>query len=225
LVVRDYRRSGDAQELIRRQLERNVNAPQWVRDLAVEKTNRCLGLAQSDPTEGLPHRDGGYSFAYWNKLALADKDPLAEAQAAAEAIATIAVTNGISAEAKAEQLRVVDTNVRALVQSGDPDALYYAGMLLSDPRFSSNSLNGIAVALAACDLGHDCSADNPENPSYNCKLSGECPSGADYAYFLQQSLGPGKYSQIYARAQEIVQSVRSGEWDVVLKNLVVDKSP
>jgi hypothetical protein len=156
---------------------------------------------------------------------LADKDPLAEEQAAADAIATIAVTKGISEEVKAEQLRVVDTNVRASVQSGDPDALYYAGMLLSDPRYSSNSLNGIAVALAACDLGHDCSADNPENPFYNCRLSGECPPGADYAYFLQKSLGPERYSQIYAHAQEIEQSVRSSDWDAVLKNLVVDRTP
>jgi hypothetical protein len=225
LVVKDYRRTPNPEELIRRQLERSVNAPQWIRDLEVEKTNRCLGLAQSDPLEGLPHRDGGYPSAYWRNLALADKDPLAEAQAAADAIATISVTQGMSEEAKTVQVRVVDANIRALVQSGDPDALYYAGTLLSDPRYSSNSMNGIAVALAACDLGHDCSADNPENPFYNCKLSGECPSGADYAYFLQQSLGAGKYSQIYAHAQEIVQSVRSGEWDVVLKNLVVDKTP
>lgn len=225
LVTREYHRGVDPQAQIRQQLDNMVKAPQWIRDLGAERTNRCASLAKNDPFGGLPQREGGYSSAYWYELALADKDPLAEEHAAAEAVATITVTKDLSEDAKALQLRIVNTNVRESVESADPDALFYAGTLLSDPRYSNDPLNGIAVAPAACDLGHDCSADNPENPFYNCKLSGECPSSADYAYFLQKSLGPDRYSQIYAHAQEIEQSVRSGEWDAVLKNLIVDKTP
>ena len=53
---------------------------------------------------------------------------------------------------KTRQLQTVDGNLRAAVRSGDADALYYAGSLLADGRYSSDPLNGMAVALAACDL-------------------------------------------------------------------------
>jgi hypothetical protein len=129
----------------------------------------------------------------------------------------------MSADAKAEKLRAIDTNVRAAVESGDADALFGAGELLADGRYSSNPLNALAVSLAACDLGHDCSADNPENAFANCKFSGACPPDANFAYFLQQSLGAENYAKVYARAQEVKQLIEAGDWDAVLANLKVDK--
>ena len=108
--------------------------------------------------------------------------------------------------------------------SGDPDALYLAGMLLADPRYSSDALNGIAVALAACELGRDCSADNPENSFHNCGVSGACPADADFVYYLQQSLGPSAYAQVYARAQQVKQSVQAGDWDAVMAVLKINEA-
>jgi hypothetical protein len=111
------------------------------------------------------------------------------------------------------------------VQSGDSDALFEAGLLLADSRYSSDPLAGVAVALAACDLGRDCSSKNPDNSFANCRLSGACPADADFAYFMQQSLGPDSYAQAYARAQEIKDAVRNGDWDVVMSNLQISISP
>lgn len=225
LVMSTYHGSADPQAKLQQQLENMPNAPQWARDVIEKQTRRCLGLAQQDPFAGLPYRQGGYPSSYWYEQAVADGDPLALEQRAADAIATISVTQSLSDTEKAKQLEAGQTNMRAAVQSGDPDALYYAGSLLSDARYSSNPLNGIAVALAACDLGHDCSASNPENAFSNCKLSGACPADADYAYFLQQSLGADKYAWVYSRAQEIVQAGRAGDWDFVLSGLTFDKHP
>jgi hypothetical protein len=222
-VVRTYRGSADPQAQLQQQLEGMPHAPQWARDLLEKKTNRCLGLAQNDPFVSLPERQGGYPSAYWYEQALADDDPLAHEHKAADAIAAISVNQNMSEAERTKRLEVVETNLRTAVQSGDPDALYHAGALLTDGRYSSNPLNGIAVALAACDLGHDCSAGNPENSWSNCKLNGACPADADYAYFIQQSLGPEKYAQTYSHAQEIEQSIRAGDWDSVLTNLAVDK--
>jgi len=226
LVMRMYRGSADPQAKLQQQLESIPNAPQWARDDLAKKTHRCLGLAQQDdPFVSLPERRGGHPSAYWNEQALANGDPLAQERTAVDALAAISVTQSMSETEKTKQLDVAETNLRAAVQSGDPDALYYAGTLLADARYSSNPSNGIAVALAACDLGHDCSAGNPDNAFSNCKLSGACPADADYTYFMQQSLGPDKYAQIYSHAQEIEQSIRANDWDVVLTYLKIDKHP
>jgi hypothetical protein len=225
LVIRTYHGSTDPQAKLQQQLENMPNAPQWARDVIAERTRRCIGLSQQDPFDGLPERQGGYPSNYWYEQAVADGDPLAKEQTAADAIAAVSVSKNLSETEKAKQIEAVQTNLRAAVQTGDPDALFFAGSLLSDARYSNNPLNGIAVALAACDLGHDCSASNPENAFSNCKLSGACPADADYAYFLQQSLGSDKYAWVYSRALELAQAGRAGNWDSVLAALVIDKHP
>ena len=144
---------------------------------------------------------GGYRSSYWHDQALAH------------------------GAAKADKLKIAETNLRAVVESGNPDALFGVGMLPTDGRYLSNPLNGIAVALAACNLGRDCSANNPENAFSNCKVSGACPANTDYAYLMQQSLGPDKDAQVYARAQQVQQSIESGDWDAVLANLKIDRHP
>jgi hypothetical protein len=225
LVMRTYRGSEDPETQLNQELASMPKAPQWARDLLAKKTHRCLGLARQDPFEGLPNREGGYPSSYWYSQALADGEPLAQEQAAADAIATVSVTRGMSEPEKASTLQAAQANLQAAVESGDPTALYRVGILLSDPRFSTNPLNGTAVALAACNLDQDCSANNPDNPFFNCKLSGACPADADFAYYLQQNLGPATYAQVDAHAQQIKQAIQAGDWSTVLGNLTIDKHP
>jgi hypothetical protein len=221
-VVHAYRGSADPEAQLQQELQSMPNAPQWARNDSEKKTRRCLGLAQTAPFASLPKREGGYPSAYWGAKALAAGDPLAQEQAAADAIATISTAKDMAETEKTKQLQLVETDLRNAIQTGDPDALYYAGSLLANGRYSSNPLDGVAVSLAACDLGHDCSAANPDNPWANCKVNGSCPADADYAYYMQQSLGPETYAHVYSRAQEIEQAIRSGDFDTVLANLKID---
>lgn len=219
--MHDYAHSTDPEAQLQEQLSSIPNAPQWARDRIERKTRRCLALATHDPFAGLPARKGGYGSSYWYAQALTDGDPLAQEQAAADALAKIDVAQNMPEPAKRELLDVATEHLRAAVESGDPTALYAAGMLLSNGRYTSEPLNGVAVSLAACDLGYDCSAGNPQNVFSNCRLSGDCPADASYAYYLQQSLGPAKYAQVYAHAMDIEQSVRDGDWNAVMKTLTV----
>ena len=219
LVRKTYHGVADPEAQLNQELSNMPNAPQWARDLLAQKTRRCIGLANEDPFAGLPHRDDGQAAAYWQRRALDLGDALARVQAAADVVARICVSSSMPQAEKSDELKTAETQLREAAQSGDPDALYTAGVLLSDGRYASNPLNGIAVALASCNLGRDCTAANPENSFANCKVSGACPANADYAYFLQQSLGADKYAQVYAHAQEIEQAVRAGDWDAVLSNL------
>jgi hypothetical protein len=94
--------------------------------------------------------------------------------------------------------------------------------LLVNGRITTDTLRGAAVALASCDLGHDCSKFGPDGVS-NCEASAACPASADFPYFLQQSLGADGYAQVYARAQEVEQAARARDWNAVLANLQIDK--
>jgi hypothetical protein len=217
------------------------NLPQWVLDQQEHETRRCLGLAKEDPFAGLPPPPGGFvctslgvrnppcnysSSGYWWAQALADGDPLAQENAASDAAAAISVDPQMPDDVKAGKLKVIQENLRAAVESGDPDALYRAGLLVgNNPNLTTDNMRGFAVSLAACDLGRDCSADNPDNLWSKCILTGACPPNADYAYFLQQSLGPERYGQLYAVSQQVVQSSRAGDWQGVLAYLTIDKHP
>jgi hypothetical protein len=226
LVMKTYRGSTDPDAQLNQELANMPKAPQWTRDLLAQKTRRCLGLAHEDPFKGLPPRDGGYmSSSYWRDQAVAAGDPVAQEQTAQDEVVAIASTPSLTEGEKTETLKTAQGNVQTAIESRDPDALYDAGILLSDQRYSSNPSNGIALALASCELGRDCSADNPENSFFNCKLSGACPANADFAYLMQQSLGPDAYAQIYAHAQEIKQMIEAGEWDALLPTLKLDKHP
>lgn len=223
LIIKNYRGSADPEAQLNQELANSPKAPQWVRDRQAKQTHRCQGLAQKDPLKDLPVRDGGYTPSYWYGQALADGDALAQGRAAASQLADISVSKDMSESAKAEKLKSADEYLRTAIESGDPDALYFAGMLLSDGRYSKNPLNGVAVALAACDLGHDCSAKNPENVFSVCAQSGGCPADADLAYYMQTSLGADQYAEAYALAQTVKQAVQAGDWDTVMTKLKIDQ--
>jgi hypothetical protein len=58
--------------------------------------------------------------------------------------------------------RLVD--IDSAVASGNPDALFQAGTILSN-GYGIDALQGFALSIAACDLGYDCSAET--NPTYS----------------------------------------------------------
>lgn len=225
LVMKTYKDVADPEAQLNQTLVSMTKAPGWTKDLLAQKTHRCLGLAQEDPFASLPSKVGGYPAAYWNHQAVVYGDPVAQESQVQDALGAVAVGYQLSDTEKEASLGQVDTTLRSVVASGDPDAIFKAGVAMADPQFVDDPLNGLAVALAACDLGHDCSANNTENVFANCKLSGACPADADYAYYLQQSLGPEQFAQVYERSQLVKQAVESGDSDTVMKYLALTKHP
>jgi hypothetical protein len=221
LVVKLYRGSEDPEAQLNQELAAMTNAPQWGKDLRAARTRQCLPLAKEDPFAQLPAVDGGYTSKYWFAQALADGDALAQGRVAGDLLSDIAAAKSMSDSDRAAKLKATDENLRAAVESGDPDVLFGIGMLLADGRYSADPLNGLAVALAACELGHDCSAKNPDNSFSNCALSGACPADADLTYYLQKSLDPDQYSKAYALSQTIQNAVQQGDWETVMGYLKV----
>jgi hypothetical protein len=225
-VVHEYRGSADPEAQLLQELASMPNAPEWSQKIRVEHTHRCLGIAREAPATGLPTVDG-HPSSYWYAQAVAAGDPIAQAAAAADAVGEVSASNGTMSDAqKADKLKTAEKNLRAAVESGDVDALYYAGELLTNTSalLGSDPLQGIAMALAACQMGRDCSPNNPDDPGYDyCKATGDCSADTDYAYRMQRDLGPDLYGQVYANAQVIEQAARAHDWNAVLANLAINK--
>ena len=96
--------------------------------------------------------------------------------------------------------RLVD--IDSAVGSGNPDALFQAGTILSN-GYGIDALQGFALSIAACDLGYDCSAET--NPTYFgfCVAAGKCPPGTSFADVVTKSVGADGYATAYERAQQI----------------------
>lgn len=179
---------------------------------------RCLGLAK----EGVP---GDHDSTYWFAQALGDGDPLAQADAARGAVGDVMADPQMPGNQQAAKLKIAQDYLRAAVASGDLDALWSAGQTLSSPVFAPDTLRGVAVALASCELGRDCSANNPEDPAHECVVAGTCSPNGDYAYMLQQSLGQERYAQVNTQMRKVVQAERAGDTQAVLEYLTIDKHP
>jgi hypothetical protein len=212
-IMRTYKDSADPEAQLTQELV-SYKGKQWERDVKERKIRRCLGLARENPA-------GDHPASYWFAQALAAGDMLARADAAGRTLSELTLSP-LPDDVKAAKIKSVEDNLRAVVESGDPDALFRVGMFMIQPTLSTDTLRGAAVALASCDLGHDCSKTGPDGTN-NCEVSTACPANADFAYFLQQSLGSDKYAQVYAHAQEVEQAARARDWNTVMAYLQIDK--
>jgi hypothetical protein len=160
-----------------------THAPEWVHEKASTDFNRCKGFLSGDAFAGLPTRDGGYeAIGYWNTQAVANNDPTAQALNAGALLPT--------------DVESAQESINKAVRSRDPGALFQVGQLLSDGHASSDRLQGFAVALAACDLGADCSGGR---------------NGTPYSDTIKKAVGESGYAQAYARAQAFEDALSKGD--------------
>src|SRR5262249_26275022 len=158
--------------------EQNLSSnkgPQWMRDQEFDRFRRCSGTINADPFASLPAPSGEYASPhYWFDMAVKDGDPLAAADRAVQDLAAVGFEK--SPELKAATTQRVQEVFASAVGSGDPAAIFRVGVALISGNAAADRVNAAAVTLAACNLGYDCSANNPDNPFSNCRLSGACPA-------------------------------------------------
>jgi hypothetical protein len=166
----------------------------------------CAGFYKgNDVFADLPKREGGYkSTKYWMDLAYQDGDPIAETSHAA-----LAIANPIAATP--DSINVAQADINHAIASGDPEAIFLAGMIITDGHYVER-IQGFAFSLAACDLGYDCSATNTTSVIFqNCATEGNCPAGAVFSDWVTKNIGAEGYAQAYARAQQIETALAQGD--------------
>ncbi len=176
----------------------------------------CNGFLHGNAFSMLPPRRSGYiSYSYWLNIAYEDHNPVAEVFHVASELPPIGSTEGAQSDpglAQAQKLLVT------AVSSGDPEAIFRAGnVLLGGTR--TNRIRAFAIALAGCDLGYDCSADNPSNDFIfgGCAQTGNCPPGEDFANFAAKSIGSSGYAKAYALAQQLEYAISQGDTATVAR--------
>jgi hypothetical protein len=110
---------------------------------------------------------------------------------------------------------------RDVIHSRDPEAWYKLGMATGMSSFSKDLSFGYALALAACDLGYDCTGDNEQNDWYACRWQG-CDEKMVLADRMKLMLTPALYAKAYARYGELTDLIRRSEWDEIEKYVPLD---
>jgi hypothetical protein len=132
-----------------------AKGPGWAIDRLRTRFLECHGFIYCSPFAGLPERPGGYeSIRFWNDLAYQENNPVALTEHA------VAQTGLITGTADNSKIEIAQSDINRAVATGDPEALFRLGLVLADFRVGQDPLNGFALAIAACNLGYDCTANN-----------------------------------------------------------------
>jgi hypothetical protein len=144
---------------------------------------------------------------YWFEQAVANGDPLAVTEQSNLAVIDLSDANAEAAQLIKSQAR---SAVHVAVISKEPAAIAAVGTLFwSADLARDHSFQGPAWLMAACELGYDCTAENPEFRLLNCDYQSTCPTLQD---ILVRDFR-AKYGEIYAASQDIVYKIRNDDWD------------
>jgi hypothetical protein len=199
------------EEALNAQLANQVYSPQWLSNKARKEFQLCKGFmpAGADAFSNLPARQGGYnSIRFWADLAVANHDPIA---ISSEAAVTInASVRATSPEARAAALESARAMIGQVIGSNNSTALFKIGQVLADGRVSTDPTRGFAIALAACDMGYDCSSRNALVFGA-CAIQSDCAENSNYADLVRKAIGAGGYARAYELAQEFEQALARGD--------------
>ena len=185
-------------------------APEWI-EKQRRRFQECSGFYKFNDRKGndvfadLPNREGGYRSAqFWMDLAYQNNDPVAQTVHAALAVG--------STPPNSDQIQVAQADLNHAIASGDPEALFHAGMVITNGLYVDR-IEGFALSLAACDLGYDCTAANSNGtdlPFGDCVMVGTCAPGSVFSEWVTKNIGADGYAQAYARAQQIRDALAQG---------------
>ncbi len=211
-LASQYSYSEHPAEAFNNQINQLVNAPpEWI-ERQRRQFQECSRFYKFNDRQGndvfanLPKRDGGYrSGQFWMDLAYQNNDPIAQTVHAAFATA--------SRQPSSEQIKIAQADLDRAIASGDPEALFSAGMIITNGLYTDR-IDGFALSLAACDLGLDCSASNRIGmnlPFGDCVGAGTCAPGTIFSDWVIKNLGEDDYARAYARAQQIKDALAQGD--------------
>lgn len=173
----------------------------------------CKGFFSGDAFASLPPKKGGYlAFSYWLNAASRDGNPVAE---------VIHVGNELPAVGNGRNRQGPQAMLIRAVSTGDPEAVFRTGYLLLDGH-GGNSVDAYALAIAGCDLGYDCSANN----SFifgDCVRLGNCSPGLDFQDKIEQEIGPAGYAKAYEVARQLEAAISQGDTAAISKVVYLSK--
>ena len=178
----------------------------------------CARVFTESPFAAYDLPEEARDFRYWSRQALELGDPLAVMTRADRLVAGRSLTDDAEEDRAFREALLRD--VRMVVFAGEPAALFAVGGLFAHPAVVADPKQGLAWWIAACEMGYDCSNDNP-NWAPGCVQDGTCAAGETRLTELQRDLGATEYAEIYASAQDIQYKIKANDWDGLQQYLQV----
>lgn len=98
------------------------------------------------------------------------------------------------------------------VRSGDPEAVYHAGLAIANAALGRSPLRGAAWMLVACRRGYDCAAPAELDRSWPCAAGdAACRAATTVEDRLQAALGANGYARAYTLADEFGAMLDAGD--------------
>lgn len=158
---------------------------------------------------------------YWRERALSLGSTLAKSNAVMLLLADLSnPRSGADREATIETVRGY---IKDIVRSNDARALFPLGLRLMNGDVSRDWRHGVAMSLAACDMGYDCGADSPGTPWGNCKyFPDSCPPDSTFRSSLQESLSAADFARVDALAEQFKEAHRRGMYEELAPFMALD---
>jgi hypothetical protein len=170
----------------------------------------CLRYVREDAFAGLP--DAGSSYrdpGFWHDLAYKDGNPKALARHTQTALSALP-------DARSDRdtpiLDQAETDIQKIMSSGDTAAMFDLGLVFDAPDIRTSGFQGLEIRLAACEMGFDCTTNNPAlRETLGCFGTDTCAGINEFQDILRRDLPPAIYAAIDARAQALADAVRRGD--------------
>lgn len=212
VLLRAARQGPDAlQEHLRYLTGLTAVAPEQIRKKSEKSVGRCMALTTPALFENVQMSDSdGENAAYWRDLAASEGDPLAMMEALNHSKPVRRTDlNGNTRELSGPEIAL------EVAHSNDPAALFTLGQRIFSDTKNDDRMDGMALSLAVCMAGYDCTGANPDFGWDDCDVSGACVNGRDYASIVQQSLSASEYAAVYAKSQAIQSAIQRGDQTLV----------
>ena len=147
---------------------------------------------------------------YWQRVAQRVDEPLFVSYRLAE---TAAQLDQAPADAKPGLKSSIAADVRHILQSRDATAWFELGAIAMAPAANADPSYGIALMLAACDLGYDCVI-----PAGNGRVT------KTQQQRFKETLPADMYEKGMARYSELRELMRAGDWAAIGNFLPLDGS-
>lgn len=184
---------------------------------------RCQALATDPAFADWEQRSGGKMLAsYWEDLARDLNSPKAKAAIVIEQGSNM--TAAKSAAEKAERASQLRATAREVVRSRDPEALFTLGTRLANADMSKDPTYGFALALAACDLGYDCTGRNAKNLWSACDPTTTCTPERSFRNVAEEMLSPQQYAAADALAEQYKDALARGMFSELDRFVALDGS-
>ncbi len=114
----------------------------------------------------------------------------------------------------ARGVTLAGSQVRAglAIRSGDPEAVYHAGLAIAQESLGRNPLRGAAWMLVACRRGYRCATPDDLDRAWSCAAGdAACRAASTVEDRLQSVLGAAEYARAYTLADEFGAMLDAGD--------------